>query len=84
MLKSLMEVGKITWTAYIKSLLFEFGFGYAWIANEIGNNEHFLYLFKQCIKDISIQNWRRKVSDSPKGMHYKCFKSNLDVENICL
>ena len=48
--------------------------------HEIGNNEHFLYLFKQRIKDISIQTWRRKVSDSSKGMHYKCFKSNLDVE----
>ena len=41
MLKSLTEVGKITWTIHIKSLLFEFGFGYAWIANEIGNIEHF-------------------------------------------
>lgn len=80
MLKSLTDVGKITWATHIKSLLFEFGFGYAWIANEIGNSNHFIFLFKQRIKDISVQNWRRAVSDSPKGMHYEHFKSNLNVE----
>ena len=80
MLKSLTDAGKITWATHIKSLLFEFGFGYAWIAHEIGNNRHFLNLFKRRIKDISIQNWRRNINDSPKGIHYKCFKSNLDVE----
>ena len=80
MLKSLTDAGKITWTALIKSLLFEFGFGYAWLANEIGNRNHFLNLFEQRIKDISIQNWRRAINDSSKATHCKYFKSNLDVE----
>ena len=75
------DADKITRATHIKSLLFEFGFGYAWIAHEIGNKRHFLNLFKRRIKDISIQNWRRNINDSPKDMHYKCFKSNLDVEN---
>ena len=80
MLKSLTDTGKITWATHIKSLLFEFGFGYAWLANEVGNCSHFLNLFKQRIKDISIQNWRRNVTESPKADHYKYFKTNLNVE----
>ena len=59
---------------------FESGFGYAWLVNEIGNSNHFLNLFKQRTKDISIQNWRRAITDSSKATHYKYFKSNLDVE----
>ena len=80
MLISLTDTGKITWATHIKSLLFEFGFGYAWLANEVGNRSHFLDLFKQRIKDISIQNWRRNVTESPKADNYKYFEINLNVE----
>ena len=80
MLKSLTDAGKTTWTTHIKSLLFEYGFGYAWIENEVGNSNYFLNLFKQRIKDISIQNWHQSITSSSKATHYKHFKSNLDVE----
>ena len=37
-------------------------------------------IFTQRIKDISLQNWRRSINDSPKVDHYKYFKTQLDVE----
>ena len=80
MLKSLSDAGKTTWTKHIKSILFEYGFGYAWIENEVGNSTHFSNSFKQRIKDISIQNLHQSITNSSKATNYKHFKSNLDVE----
>ena len=37
-------------------------------------------MFKQRIKDISIQNWCQRIMNSPNATHYKHFKTNLDVE----
>lgn len=39
----------------IKVLLFEHGFGYAWIANELGDPLQFLKMFKQTLFDNSLQ-----------------------------
>ena len=80
MLRSLTDAGKNTWPSHIKTLLFEHGFGCAWIADAVGNNNAFMSIFTQRIKDISLQNWRRSINDSPKADYYKYFKTNLDVE----
>ena len=80
MLRSLTDAGKTTWASHIRDMLFEHGFGYAWIADTVGNSEHFLSIFTQRIKDISLQNWRQRINESPKADHYKYFKINLDVE----
>ena len=71
MLRSLTEADKITWATYIKKLLFEYGFGYAWIADEVGDINSFLSNFTQRIKDISLQNWRSSINNSSKADHYK-------------
>ena len=57
MLRSLTDAGKTTWASHIKTLLFEHGFGYAWIADAVGSNNAFLSIFTQRIKDISLQSW---------------------------
>ena len=80
MLKSLTDNGKVTWTTHVKSLLFQNGFGRAWMAKGEGNVCNFLNLFTRRLKDISLQNWHRQINDSPKALHYKHFKSQLDVE----
>ena len=80
MLRSLTEAGRITWASHVKSLLFQNGFGYAWIANTVGNVNNFISIFQRRIKDISLQNWQRNINDSPKTNYYKHFKSSLDVE----
>ena len=80
MLRSLTEAGKSTWATHIKSLLFQHGFGHVWIADSVGDTKAFLFMFKQRIKDISIQNWQSSINKSPKAAHYKYFKSQLDTE----
>ena len=80
MLKNLDEAGRTTWASHIKSLIFEHGFGYAWIAQEIGDIDFFLKLFKRRLKDISFQKWLSKVQESPKANYYKYYKTNIEVE----
>lgn len=85
MLKRLDETGKITWASHIKEMLFKFGFGYVWLAQEVGNSKYLLYLFSERIKDCYFQDWLSKINESPKAEHYKHFKSMLDVEKyLCL
>ena len=80
MLRALSDGGKTTWASHIKNLLYEHGFGYAWIADSVGNTNSFLNIFTQRIKDISLQTWRQSINDSPKADYYKYFKTHLDVE----
>ena len=84
MLRSLTDVGKTTWASHIRDMLFEHGFGFAWIADTVCNSEYFLSIFTQRIKDISLQNWRRRINESPKADHYKYFKINLMSINTYL
>ena len=61
MLRSLNESARITLVKHIKQLLFMFGFGYAWLANEIGDTIAFTKLFKMRPVDYAIQNLDEKV-----------------------
>ena len=80
MLRQIDESGRITWASKVKTSLFENGFGYAWIADEIGNQDFFLKLFKQRLKDIYLQKWNSNLNESPKAYYYKEFKSMLETE----
>ena len=80
MLYSLDCFGRRNWAAYIKEILFRHGFGYAWIAQEVGNVNSFIYIFKQRIKDCLSQQWISTISDSTRCDTYKLFKSNLNPE----
>ena len=81
MLKRLDEVGRKTWATNIRELLYMYGFGYAWLAHDVGNDDNFLCQFKQRIIDSYLQKWFSDINTSPKANHYKCFKSLLDVES---
>ena len=52
MLKSLTEAGKTTWASHIKLLLFENGFGHAWMAGSAGDANAFISMYIRRIKDI--------------------------------
>lgn len=41
MLKRLDEVGRKTWASFIRELLYMYGFGYVWIAHDVGNENYF-------------------------------------------
>ena len=80
MLRRFDDAGKKTWTSYIRLLLFENGFGYVWLSNEVGDELNFINIFKQRLKDCAIQKLRTQIETSPKSLHYRHFKSALNPE----
>lgn len=80
MLKRLHESGRKTWAGNIKEMLFQFGFGYVWISHDVGDDLNFINMFKQRLFDCYSQNWHNAVDSSPKALHYKYFKTLLNVE----
>ena len=57
-----------------------YGFGYAWIAQEIGNEDAFVSQFKLRLTDCVKQNWHSAVNESTRCDSYKVFKTLLNVE----
>ena len=51
---------------------------------EIGNVNLFIYLFKQRLVDCYTQKWRNDINASNRCLHYKNFKSLLNVEKYLL
>ena len=51
-----IHINTDTWATHIKQVLFQFGFGYAWLANEVGDTIAFTKLFKIRVVDCAIQN----------------------------
>ena len=80
MLKQFDEAGRRTWASNIKKILFTYGFGYVWIAQEVGNESNLIELFKTRIKDCYLQRWNSGLNYSSKELHYKHFKSHLYSE----
>jgi hypothetical protein len=69
-----------TWATSIKNVLFNFGFGYAWIFQEIGNVEAFICEFKQRVKDVLTQEWLSSLHTSSRFDLYSLFKFTLTPE----
>ena len=47
MLKQLDTAGRHTWATCIKDLLYLYGYGYVWIAHDVGNDDIFIKQFTQ-------------------------------------
>ena len=80
MLKSLDEAGRHTWASNVRSLLYIYGFGYAWIAQEIGNEKIFVSQFKVRLTDCMKQNCHSDINESSRCDSYKELKTLLNVE----
>ena len=72
--------GRETWASHIKNLLFTYGFGYAWIFQDVGDESQFLKTFKQRLIDCFSQKMHSDIVSSPKGQHFQHFSSLLNVE----
>ena len=84
MLCNLDNLGRHTWATSVKDILFSYGFGYVWIAQEIGNKEMFLSNFESRISDILKQKWKAKLTEKPKLRSYCQFKSLFEPEKYLL
>ena len=80
MLKRQDESGRTNWASKVKELLFKYGFGFAWISQEIGNVPNFINIFRQRLIDNCSQEWHDSINTSSRCHHYKYFKSQLNVE----
>ena len=59
MLKALDESGRQIWVSKVRDLLFTYGFGYAWIAQDVGYISMFISQFKQRLTDCMTAVARR-------------------------
>ena len=80
MLFNLDSMGRTPWASKLKHILFEYGFGYAWFNQGVGNINIFLSEFKQRLHDISRQKWTSDITSSPKLETYCQFKTLLEPE----
>ena len=72
--------GKQNWVTHVKDILFRYGFGYAFIWQEIGNSELFIREFKQRLQDSYMQEWSETIHSSSKLKTYCTFKTLLQPE----
>ena len=80
MLYGLDNVNRTSWVTNVKNILFRYGFGYAWIVQDVGDRHLFLSQFKQCVLDFDAQQWQTSVSNNTKLLCYSTYKSLLNVE----
>jgi len=80
MIRQLDEGGRNTWATNIKHLLYRYGFGIAWITQDIGNVNVFIAMFKDRLTESFYSNTMSNINTSPKALCYKLFKSALNPE----
>ena len=80
MLLHLDERGSSTWASYVKNIIFSYGFGHVWLNQGVGNEGHFIEIFKQRVYDMAQQKWCADVNSFDKPRSYSQFKSQLNLE----
>lgn len=80
MLRNQDSNGRRNWATHVKRLLYENGFGYIWLANDIGDAKVFIQTFKTRLKDCALQTLQAQINGSPKALYYREFKTLLNVE----
>lgn len=80
MLRGLDSVGRCNWATHVKWLLHRYGFGFAWLADGVGDVNAFLTLFTTRLTDCALQTLSDDIQTSPKAQLYKTFKVNFDPE----
>ena len=79
---------KKSWVTLLKSLLSELGFYEVWLAQNVGNTDIFLSVFKQRLNDNFIQLWHTRINESSRSIFYRevvpnfCFQFYLNCVNV--
>jgi len=80
MSKQLDYQNRTNWVTHVKNILYKFGFGFVWIAQEVGDPDMFLNKFSLRFKDCCFQDWSSLIDDCPKLESYKLYKTLLNTE----
>ena len=71
MLKALDEAGRQNWVSKVGILLFTYGLGYIWIAQDVGDIGIFISQFKHRLTDCMTQRWHVDISGLLGVIHIK-------------
>ena len=80
MLVYLDSDGKCNWVTKLRLLLHETGFGYVWLTQGVGDEQHFIRIFRQRLTEINFQDWVAGLNASSWFDHYREFKTVLNAE----
>jgi hypothetical protein len=73
--------GNVNWLTNVKFLLDRHGFSYVWDSPYIINQKHFVYVFKQCLIDSFIQEWRADIQKNKVLSLYHNIKHIFSMES---
>ena len=74
----------VNWAALVGDMLFNMGFGYAWLQQGVTNRTYFISLFKQRLRDQYIQQWFTSVSTRSSCSIYKNITNYFRCQNYFL
>ena len=80
MLKRQYDIGRKTWVTKVREILFQYGFGYVWLWQEVGDINTFNMQFKLRLIYCMTQGWHDTVNSSSRCDLYKHVKSLLNPE----
>ena len=80
MLKGLDNCDRVTWASNIKMLLCKSGFEYVWNAQGVQDENAFLCVFEDRVKQHFATLWRNEVLNSRKLSTYSMFKTEFLLE----
>ena len=77
---SLDSDGKCNWVTKLRLLLHETGFGCVWLTQGVGDEQHFIQIFRQRLTDINFQEWVAGLNASSRFDLYCEFKTARNAE----
>ena len=70
-----------SWTTTIKQILFETGYGFVWLNQNVSNENLFLNQFEERCKDMHMQTCFHDIENSGRWRMYKEIKQTYKMES---
>ena len=80
MLLHLHGSGKYCWATAVHDELYRNGYGYVWENQGVQNVKSFLNAYRQRLIDTFGQSWHSHITESPRFLVYRQFKSSIYLE----
>ena len=82
MLKRQDEFGRANCATSVKTMLFNYGFGYIWVNQDVGTLMYFYNFFEDRLICCNMQKWSGSLFDSSRCETYRCINHYLIHRNI--
>lgn len=81
MLYSLDDRGKENWVSKVRVCLFEYGYGFVWMNQGVGNVNDFIKAFRQRLIDCTWQKWSDHIQTSERFEMYRNYSSTASLRS---